>query len=123
MPIASRNGVRLTRNLPITCFSSTHSPLGNSPETIRRTISSWILSRRVFFRSFSRFFMSINDASTGSPDGLAVDVPAARQTISLVYLTSGPGDDPAENERSKVARSALDRSETATYVNSASLQL
>jgi hypothetical protein len=67
--------------------------------------------------------MSISDASTGSPDGLAIDVPATRQTISLVYLTSGLGDDPAENTRSKVARSALDKSETATYVNSASLQL
>jgi hypothetical protein len=40
VPIASRNGVRLTRSLSITCFSSSHPPLGNSPETIRRTTSS-----------------------------------------------------------------------------------
>lgn len=49
-----------------------------------------------------------------SPDGLTgEDVPTVQQTISLVYLISGAGDDPAENARSKVARSALDKSETA----------
>jgi len=36
----SRNEVRLPPQLPITRFSSTHPPLGNSPETIRRTTSS-----------------------------------------------------------------------------------
>jgi hypothetical protein len=40
IPIASRNGIRLTRSLCITCFSSTHPPLGNSPDTIRCTSSS-----------------------------------------------------------------------------------
>jgi hypothetical protein len=58
-----------------------------------------------------------------SPFGLTgQDVGAENQTTSLVYLTSGTGD-PAENARSNSARSALGKSETAMYVNSASLQL
>ena len=58
-----------------------------------------------------------------SPSGLTgQDVAAEDQTTSLVYLTSGIGD-PAENARSNSARSALGKSETAMYVNSASLQL
>jgi hypothetical protein len=55
------NGVRLTRSLWMTCFSSTHPPLGNSPDKIGCTISSWIRSRRVLLRSFSRSLISHQD--------------------------------------------------------------
>jgi hypothetical protein len=64
-------------------------------------------------RIFSRFLIGISHTPASQPVWLTDrDVPAKRQTISLVYLISGAGD-PSENARSNDARSSGGMSETA----------